>query len=125
MSILFSFLFHLPRLIILFLFKKLVRTSILKISIENYVRGKKRAPNDPSPPFKEKEKGGEGRSKAWWPMECSNAWWPMEGEGKTPFHLFPLSPRQILLKPSIFSFDFKVLLYHGCRPLLTHFLSFP
>ncbi len=27
--------------------------------------------HDPSPPFKEKEKGGEGRSKAWWPMECS------------------------------------------------------
>jgi len=21
--------------------------------------------------FKEKEEGGEGRSKAWWPMECS------------------------------------------------------
>jgi len=31
----------------------------------------KRAPNDPSPPFKEKEKGGEGRSEIWWPMECS------------------------------------------------------
>jgi hypothetical protein len=24
-----------------------------------------------SPPFKEKEKGGEGRSKVWWPMEGS------------------------------------------------------
>jgi len=32
---------------------------------ENYVQGKERAPNDLSPPFKEKEKGGEGRSKAW------------------------------------------------------------
>jgi hypothetical protein len=21
------------------------------------------------------------------------AWWPMEGEGKTPFHLLPLSPQ--------------------------------
>jgi hypothetical protein len=47
-------------------------------------------------PFKKEEKGGEGRSKAWWPMECSKlggqwkvpclvangmfqAWWPMEG----------------------------------------------
>jgi hypothetical protein len=47
-------------------------------------------------PFKEKEKGGEGRFKAWWPMEGSmlggqwnvpnlvangrfHAWWPMEG----------------------------------------------
>jgi hypothetical protein len=46
-------------------------------------------------PFKEKEKGGEGRSKAWWPMECFKlsgqwnvsslvangmfqTWWPME-----------------------------------------------
>jgi hypothetical protein len=58
-------------------------------------------------------------------MECSIAWWPMEGEGKTPFHLSPLSPQQILLKPSIFSFDLKVLLYHGFRPLLTPFLLFP
>jgi hypothetical protein len=32
----------------------------------------------------------------------------MEGEGKKPFHLFPFPPQQILLKPSIFSFDFKV-----------------
>ncbi len=54
-----------------------------------------RALNDPSPPFKEKEKGGEGGSKAWRPMECSKlgghwnvpslvaigmfqAWWPLE-----------------------------------------------
>jgi len=50
-----------------------------------------------------------GRFHAWWPMECSKlggqwnvpslvangmfqAWWPMQGEGKTPFHLFPFSP---------------------------------
>jgi len=46
-------------------------------------------------------------------MERCNVWWPMEGEGKTHFHLFPLSPQQTLLKPSIFSFDLKVLLYHG------------
>ncbi len=38
------------------------------------------------------------------------AWWPMEGEGKIPFHLFPLSPQPILLKPSIFPFDLMVLL---------------
>jgi hypothetical protein len=36
-------------------------------------------------------------------MEGSNAWWPMEGEGEASFHLFPLSPQQILLKPSFFS----------------------
>jgi hypothetical protein len=38
------------------------------------------------------------------------AWWPMESEGKIPFHLFPLSPQPILLKPSIFLFNLKVLL---------------
>jgi len=55
------------------------------------------------------------------------AWWPMEGEGKTPFHLFPLFPlfsQQTLLKFSIFSFDLKVLLYHGSRPLFMPFLPF-
>jgi len=38
---------------------------------ENYLRGKERTPNDPSPHCKEKEKGGEGRFQAWWPMEGS------------------------------------------------------
>jgi len=39
---------------------------------QNYLRSKKKkASNDPNPPFKEKEKGGEGRFKAWWPMEGS------------------------------------------------------
>jgi hypothetical protein len=39
----------------------------------------------------------------------------------------PLStfPPTNLLKPSIFSFDLKVLLYHGYRPSFTHFFSFP
>jgi hypothetical protein len=73
-------------------------------------------------PFKEKEKeGGEGKSQlngqwkvpmfsgpykirpnAWWPLKGSNVWWPMEGEGEAPFHLFPLSHQEILLKPSFF-----------------------
>jgi hypothetical protein len=57
-------------------------------------------------------------------MEGAIVWWPLEGEGKTSFHLFPLSPQQILLKPLIFSFDFRVLLYHGFRLLLTFFLPF-
>jgi hypothetical protein len=52
------------------------------------------------------------------------AWWPMEGERKTPFHLLSLSPQQILLKPSIFSLDLKVLFNHGPRSLLMHFLFF-
>jgi hypothetical protein len=58
-------------------------------------------------------------------MEGCIAWWPMEGEGATPFYLFPLSFQQILLKLSIFSFDLKVLFYHGSRPLLMHSLPFP
>jgi len=33
--------------------------------------GKERVLNDSNPPFKEKAKGGEGRSKVWWPMEGS------------------------------------------------------
>jgi hypothetical protein len=74
---------------------------------------------------------GEG-SHAWWPMESSK----FDGQWKVPslvangrrkknsFHLFPLSPQPNLLKPSIFPFDLKILLYHGSRPLLTRFLSF-
>jgi hypothetical protein len=46
-------------------------------------RKKKKHPNHPSPPFKKKEKVGEGRSKAWWPME---------GEGEGSFLPLPLSP---------------------------------
>jgi hypothetical protein len=41
-------------------------------------------------------------SNAWWPLEGSNAWWLMEGKGEAPFHFFPLSPQQILLKFSFF-----------------------
>jgi hypothetical protein len=41
-------------------------------------------------------------SIVWWPLKGSIVWWPMEGEGEAPFHLFPLSPQQILLKPSFF-----------------------
>ncbi len=106
---------------------------------------KERDHNDPSPPFKEKEKGSElrsqawwlmegsmlggqwkvtslvanGRFQAWWPMEGSKlggqwkvpslvangrvqAWWPMEDEGKTPFHLFPLSPNKLYLNLQFF-----------------------
>ncbi len=65
-----------------------------------------------------------------WKVPCLVAngrfhvWWPMEGEGKTPFHLFPLSPQQTLFKPSFFSFDLIVLLYRGFRPLLLPFFPF-
>ncbi len=86
-------------------------------------------PNHPSLPFKEKEKVGEGRSKAWWPMEG-------EGEGvwlggqwkekeKVLFYLFHFSPQAILLKPSFFILHIKVLLCPGPRPLFTPSLHFP
>jgi hypothetical protein len=63
-----------------------VETSIqdcMKIISE----ARERTPNDPSPPFKEKEKGGEGRSMlgGQWkvPSLVTNGrfqvWWPMEG----------------------------------------------
>ncbi len=44
---------------------------------------------------------------------------------KVLFHLFPLSPQATLLRPSFFSFDIKVLLYQGSRPLFTHSFLFP
>jgi hypothetical protein len=44
---------------------------------------------------------------------------------KVPFHLFPFSPQVTLFKPSCFSFEIKVLLYHGYRPLFMHFFLFP
>jgi hypothetical protein len=69
---------------------------------------------------------GEG-SHAWWPMEGegegSHAWWLMEGERKILF-TFSHFPPTNLLKPLIFPFDLKFLLYHGSRPLLTRFLPF-
>jgi hypothetical protein len=81
------------------------------------------------PPFKEKEKEGEDRSKAWWPKEGEREGSLLGGQWKEKekvfFHFFPLSPQATLLRPSFFSFDIKVLLYHGSRPLFTHSLPFP
>jgi hypothetical protein len=57
-----------PRLIIIFLLKKLVGINILKIELK-IMFGEEKSANDPSLPFKKKEKEGEGRSKAWWPKE--------------------------------------------------------
>jgi hypothetical protein len=44
---------------------------------------------------------------------------------RNTFSPLPIFPQQILLKLSIFSFDLKVLFYHGSRLLLTHFIHFP
>jgi hypothetical protein len=82
-SILHSFLLPTIKLIILFLLKKLVGTSILKIELKIMSR-EEEGSKDPSSPFKEKEKEGKGRSKAWWPKEGeeegSHIWRSMEGE---------------------------------------------
>ncbi len=97
----------------------------------------KKDSNDPSLLFKEKEKGSEGRSPnggQWKEKEkvpMLGGQWNVPSlvangrRRKNHFHLFPLSPQPILLKPSIFPFDLKVLLYCGSRPLFTHFLPFP
>ncbi len=79
------------------------------------------------------------------------AWWPMEGEGKSSLlggqwkekdkvlclvangrrrrRFFATSshfpPKQLHLDLHFFSFNIKVLLYHGPRPLFTHSFPFP
>jgi hypothetical protein len=103
-----------------------------RFEIENHIW--KKAANDLDSPFSREEDGRRWRktltqwpmegSIAWWPLEGSIGWWAMERRGATPFYFFSLSPQQILLKPLIFSFDLKVLLYHGSRPLFTHSLPF-
>jgi hypothetical protein len=88
--------------------------------------------------WKKKEKvlllGGQWKEKGKFPMLGSQ--WKdkekvplFEGQWKDkekfPFHLFPLSPQAILLRPLCFSFEIKVLFYHGYRPSFMHFLPFP
>jgi hypothetical protein len=77
--------------------------------------------------WKEKEKGfllgGQWKENEKVPMFGGQ--WKEKEKEKVLFHLFPLSPQAILLRPSFFSFDIKVLLYHGSRPLFMHFLLFP
>jgi hypothetical protein len=75
--------------------------------------------------WKEKEKvpmfGGQWKEKEKVPM-LGGQW---KEKDKVHFHLLPLSPQAILLKPLCFFFDIKVLLYHGYRALFMHFLPFP
>ncbi len=95
--------------------------------------GKKKPPNDLNLPFIEKKEGGERRpqlSGLWTVLMFGGPWKvPMFGgqwkeKEKHPFHLFSLPPQQILLKPFFFPINLKVLLYHGSKSLLTHFLLF-
>jgi len=44
---------------------------------------------------------------------------------ETTFLALSISRQQTLFKPSIFSFDLMVLLYHGSKPLLMLFFPFP
>jgi hypothetical protein len=123
----FSFYFPsfspLPRLIILFLFKKLVGTSIqdwMKIMSEEkrefpmiWVRLLKRRWREVKVGLK---LGGQWNV----PSLVANGRWK-----ETPFHLFPFSPQQTLLEPLIFSFDirFYFTMVLGCYSRLS-FLFF-
>jgi hypothetical protein len=75
--------------------------------------------------WKEKEKvfmlGGQWKEKDR-DLMLGSQWKEKE---KVPFHLFTFSPQAILLRPSSFSFDIKVLLYHGSSSLFTHLFPFP
>ncbi len=98
-----------PRLIIIFLLKKLVETSI-QGWIENYVQGK-REPSMIEIRFlkrKRKEVKVDPKLGGQWNVK-----------GKTPFHFFPLPPQQPYLNLQFFSFDLEVLFYHGDRSLFT------
>jgi hypothetical protein len=90
---------------------------------------RERAPNDLSPPFKKKEKGGEGRSMlgGQWKVTCLvangmfQAWWPMEGEGETPFHLFHFPPNNLYPNLQFFPLTLRfyftmVLSRYSCLP---------
>ncbi len=73
--------------------------------------------------WKEKEKvpmlGGQWKVKEKVPMLGGQ--WKVKEKSFSPFLIFPLTN---LLKPSIFPFDLKFLLYHGSRPLFTRCLPF-
>jgi len=51
------------------------------------------------------------------------AWWLLEGEGKTSFSP-PSTFHPIRFYLNLFSIDFKILFYHGSRPLFHVFSSF-
>jgi hypothetical protein len=84
-------------------------------------------PNHPSSPFKEKEKVGEGKSKAWWLMEGEgeSAWlggqW--KEKEKVLFYLFHFSPKQLFLNLHFLSFTLRfyfalVLGHYLCPPFV-------
>jgi hypothetical protein len=92
---------QLPRLIILFLLKKLVKTNILKIELKIMSREKKETSIIRVHLLKRRR-----RRRLF----------------STSSH-FP--PKQLHLDLHFLSIDIKVLLYHGPRPLFMHALPFP
>ncbi len=58
-----------------------------------------------------------------WKISLFGGQWKEKEKHLFTFSHFP--PNKFYLNLQFFSFDFKVLLYHGSKPLLTHFLPFP
>jgi hypothetical protein len=67
--------------------------------------------------------GGQWKVPSLVALWMFHVWLPLEGKGKTSFSLPSIfHPTRFYL--NIFSIDFKVLFYHGSRPLLHIFPSF-
>jgi hypothetical protein len=67
--------------------------------------------------------GGQWKVLSLVALEMSHVWLFLEGEGKALFsHPFTFHPIRFYL--NIFSIDFKVLFYHGSKPLFHVFPSF-
>jgi hypothetical protein len=120
---------QLPRLIILFLLKKLVGTSILKIELKIMSREKERPPIIRVRLLKKKRRkvkvdpkfGGQWKEKE--KVLCLVANERRKRRFFSTSSHFP--PKQLYLDLHFLPLDIKVLLYHGPRPLFTHSLPFP
>jgi hypothetical protein len=113
-------------MIILFLLKKLVGTSILKIELK-FMSEDRENPNDPSPPFKKKEEAGVRHPKLGGqrnvPMfggQCNVPSLVANGRKRRRFFLnsshFP--PNQLYFDLHFFSFDIDVYF----TMVLSHYL---
>jgi hypothetical protein len=89
---------------------------LLNIWIKNYVRGKRKPPMIRVHLLKRRRRGLKVDPK------LGGQWKVKEKHLFTSSH-FP--PNKFYLNLQFFSFDLKVLLYHGSRPLLLHFFLFP
>jgi len=120
---------QLPRLIILLLLKKLVGISIFKIELKIMSMETKKFRSSEVCFLKRRRRkvkvdlkfGGQWKEKE--KVLCLVA----NGRRRRRFFFtsshFP--PKQLHLDLHFLSFDIKVLLYHGPRPLFTHALPFP